>query len=137
MTGLVLFDNRSQSLAVSLDESRARDSLEDFKALNPQLNRPVILAAGTPQILLPWDNATVFKRNFDAYSDGSFATWTAWSAPATMSVADAARRVGMSESELRSVNSIPPRMLIKSGSVLIVPRSSATQSDELARVTME
>jgi membrane-bound lytic murein transglycosylase D len=48
--------------------------IADFKALNPQLNRPVILAAGTPQILLPWDNATVFKRNFDAYSEGKFAT---------------------------------------------------------------
>jgi membrane-bound lytic murein transglycosylase D len=33
----------------------------------------VILAAGTPQILLPWDNATVFKRNFDEYSQGKFA----------------------------------------------------------------
>ena len=45
-------------------------SVDDFKALNPQLNRPVILAAGTPQILLPWDNATVFQRNFDAYTAG-------------------------------------------------------------------
>jgi membrane-bound lytic murein transglycosylase D len=46
--------------------------LDDFKALNPQpINRPVILAAGTPQILLPWDNATVFKRNFDAYTRAS------------------------------------------------------------------
>lgn len=101
--------------------------VEDFKALNPQLNRPVILAAGTPQILLPWDNATVFKRNYEAYSEGKFATWTAWSAPSTMSVGEAAKRVGMSESDLRTVNSIPPRMLIKAGSVLIVPRRSASE----------
>jgi hypothetical protein len=56
--------------------------LEDFKALNPSANRPVILAAGTPQILLPWDNATVFKRNFEAYTHGQYASWTAWTAPA-------------------------------------------------------
>ncbi len=31
--------------------------LEDFLALNPQMNKPVILAAGTPQLLLPYDNA--------------------------------------------------------------------------------
>ena len=30
------------------------------------VNRPVIMAAGTPQILLPWDNAAVFQRNLDA-----------------------------------------------------------------------
>jgi membrane-bound lytic murein transglycosylase D len=30
----------------------------------------------------------------------------------------------MSEADLRSVNTIPPRMLVKAGSVLIVPRSA-------------
>jgi membrane-bound lytic murein transglycosylase D len=109
-------------------------NVEDFKALNPQLNRPVILAAGTRQILLPWDNATVFKRNFDAYNDGKYATWTAWSAPTTMSAAEAARRVGMNEGELRTVNSIPPRMLIKAGSVLIVPRKGGSQVDVTSHV---
>jgi membrane-bound lytic murein transglycosylase D len=118
-----------RDMDVELAARLADVNLEDFKALNPQLNRPVILAAGTRQILLPWDNATVFKRNYEAYSEGKYATWTAWSAPATMSVSDAARRVGMSESELRSVNSIPPRMLIKAGSVLIVPRRNASQTD--------
>jgi membrane-bound lytic murein transglycosylase D len=108
--------------------------LDDFKALNPQLSRPVILAAGTPQILLPWDNATVFKRNFEAHDAGKFATWTAWSAPTTMTVSEAARRVGMNENELRTVNSIPPRMLIKAGSVLIVPRKGNTQADVAGHV---
>jgi membrane-bound lytic murein transglycosylase D len=46
-----------------------------------------------------------------------------------MSVAEAARRVGMSESDLRTVNAIPPRMLIKAGSVLIVPRSAKMNRD--------
>ncbi|MDB5956023.1 transglycosylase SLT domain-containing protein [Ramlibacter sp.] len=108
--------------------------VDDFKALNPQLNRPVILAAGTPQILLPWDNAAVFKRNFDAYNEGKFATWTAWSAPATMTVAEAARRTSMSEADIRAINSIPPRMLIKAGSVLIVPRTGAGQLDVTSHV---
>jgi membrane-bound lytic murein transglycosylase D len=35
----------------------------------------------------------------------------------------------MPEGDLRNVNSIPPRMLIKAGSVLIVPRKSAAQAD--------
>jgi hypothetical protein len=42
---------------VALAARLAEVDLDDFKALNPSMNRPVILAAGTPQILLPWDNA--------------------------------------------------------------------------------
>lgn len=124
----------ARDMDVDLVARLADVPIDDFKALNPQLNRPVILAAGTPQILLPWDNATVFKRNYEAHSEGRFATWTAWSAPSTMSVAEAARRHGMSENELRSVNSIPPRMLIKAGSVLIVPRKAGTQTDVASHV---
>ena len=101
----------------------------DFKALNPSLHRPVILAAGTSQILLPWDNAQVFERNLLAHKEGQYASWTVWTLPSTMSVTDAAQRVGMSESDLRSINGIPPRMLIKAGSALIVPRSSTTRQD--------
>ncbi|GAB3756981.1 transglycosylase SLT domain-containing protein [Ramlibacter monticola] len=118
-----------RDMDVELAARLADVKLEDFRALNPQINRPVILAAGTPQILLPWDNATVFKRNFEAHSEGKYASWTAWTAPSTMSVTEASRRVGMAEGDLRSVNSIPPRMLIKAGSVLIVPRRSANQRD--------
>lgn len=123
-----------RDMDVELAARLADVPVDDFKALNPQLNRPVILAAGTPQILLPWDNATVFKRNFEAYSEGKYASWTAWNAPATMSVAEAARRVGMNEGDLRNANSIPPRMLIKAGSVLIVPRRGSTQNDVTSHV---
>ena len=124
----------ARDMDVALAARLADVPLDDFKALNPQHNRPVILAAGTPQILLPWDNAAVFKRNFDAYSEGKLASWTAWNVPATMSVGEAARRVGMNENDLRAVNTIPPRMVIKAGSVLIVPRSGSTQGDVASHV---
>jgi len=103
-------------------------SLDEFQALNPQMNKPVILAAGTPQVLLPYDNATLFVRNLRAHS-APLASWTAWVAPATLKPADVARQVGMSEDQLRSVNHIPPRMLVKVGSTLLVPRSSHRSGD--------
>jgi membrane-bound lytic murein transglycosylase D len=119
----------ARDMDVELAARLADVKVDDFKALNPQLNRPVILAAGTPNILLPWDNAVVFKRNYEGYASGKFASWTAWSAPANMSASDAARRVGMTEADLRAINSIPPRMVIKAGSVLIVPRGANRQED--------
>jgi membrane-bound lytic murein transglycosylase D len=51
-----------------------------------------------------------------------------------MKVADAAKRTGMSESQLREVNNIPPRMLIKSGSALLVPRSAHSEKDVTEKV---
>ena len=99
----------------------------DFRALNPSFHRPTIFAAGTPQILLPWDNARVFQRNLEAKNQGQYASWTVWTVPTTMSVADASQRTGMSENDLRSLNNIPPRMLIKAGSALMVPRTTTRQ----------
>ena len=114
---------------VALVSSLAGIREDDFRALNPSFKRPVILAAGTPQILLPWDNAKVFQRNLEARNEGQYASWTVWSVPSTMTVADAAQRVGMSENDLRMLNSIPPRMLIKAGSALMVPRNATMRQD--------
>ncbi len=103
-------------------------SLEEFQHLNPQMNKPVILAAGTPQVLLPYDNATLFVRNLRKHR-APLATWTAWVSPSTMKPTDVARHVGITEEQLLAVNRIPPRMLVKAGSTLLVPRSPHRSSD--------
>jgi membrane-bound lytic murein transglycosylase D len=107
--------------------------LDEFQTLNPQMNRPVILAAGTPQVLLPYDNANRFVRELPLHR-GALATWTAWTAPKTMKPIDAAKSVGMSEMQLREVNQIPARMLIKAGSTLLVPRGNALLADVSSHV---
>ena len=123
-----------RDIDVALAAKLAEVPLDDFKALNPSvINKPVILAAGTPQILLPWDNAEVFQSNLETYS-GRLASWTAWIAPTTMKAAEAAKRVGMSESELRSINNIPARMVIRAGSTLLIPRSHKIEHDVASKV---
>jgi membrane-bound lytic murein transglycosylase D len=117
-----------RDIDVSLAARLAGVSLDDFQALNPQLNKPVILAAGTPKILLPYENARQYQRAL-ADHRGVFATWTAWVAPRTLRPAEAARLVGMSEDRLRDVNRIPPRMMLKAGSTLLVPRSPSLARD--------
>ena len=119
----------THDIDVALVSSLAGIREDDFRALNPSFKRPVILAAGTPQVLLPWDNAKVFQRNLEARREGQYASWTVWSVPITMTVADASQRVGISENDLRNLNSIPPRMLIKAGSALMVPRNATVLKD--------
>ena len=118
-----------RDIDVELVAKLANVDVKDFRALNPSFNKPVIFAAGTPQILLPRDNAKQFERNLQTYDAGPFASWTAWTAPRNLSVREAAQHTGMSEAQLRSVNNIPPRMMIKAGSALIVPRSHAQQAN--------
>ncbi len=122
-----------RDMDVALVARLAEVPLEDFKALNPSAHRPVLLAGGTPQILLPWDNAEIFERNKAAYG-GRLASWTVWVAPKNMKVPEAAKKVGMSDEELRSVNKIPPRMLIKAGSALLVPRPTRQDKDVTSKV---
>jgi membrane-bound lytic murein transglycosylase D len=136
--GLVLpeLDNHPFFLSVPIDRDIDVDvaarlsglSVEDFRALNPQMNKPVILAAGTPQVLLPYDNANRFVQELPEYR-GRLASWTAWVAPKTLKPAEAARQVGMEEAQLRELNRIPPNMLIQVGSTLLVPRNGTHGED--------
>jgi len=118
-----------RDIDVALAARLAEVAMDDFKALNPQLSKPVLLAAGTPQILLPWDNAIVFQTNLQGYNKDQLASWTAWNAPRTLTPAEAAKRVGMSEKELRDVNGIKGRMLIRAGSTLLVRRGDKVNQD--------
>ncbi len=124
----------TRDMDVALAAKLAEVSVEDFKALNPSANRPVLLAAGTPQILLPWDQAEVFQKNINGFAGGRLASWTVWTVPSTMKSADAAKKAGMSEDELRTINHIPPRSMIKAGSTLVVPRGSRIEHDVAVEV---
>ena len=123
-----------RDMDVTVAAKMAEISVEDFKSLNPSASRPVLLAAGTPTILLPWDKAEVFQRNYESTGLGRMASWTAWIAPSNMKPAEAAKRVGMSEADLRAVNNIPAKMVIKAGSALLVPRTMRIVDDVTARV---
>jgi len=136
--GLTLSPIENHPYFVSVPLQRDMDSplaarlaglpLDEFKALNPSLNKPVILAAGTPQVLLPYDNAGLFVHNL-AQHKGPLASWTAWVVPRTMRPGEAARQVGMSEGALKDVNHIPAKMLVKAGSTLLVPRAAHREED--------
>jgi membrane-bound lytic murein transglycosylase D len=123
-----------RDIDVSLAAKFAEMSVDDFRALNPSLHRPVILAAGTPQILLPRDNAEIFQRNLEAAAGTRLASWTVWIAPTSMKPADAAKRIGMSEADLRYVNRIPQYMTIRAGSTLLVPRPARQERDVTMRI---
>lgn len=112
----------TRDIDVEVAARLAEVRVEDFKALNPSQRKPVIFAAGTPQILLPWNNADTFKQNLAKAAPGSLASWTAWVAPSTLPTREVASRFGMDEGDFREMNNIPRGMVIKSGSTVLVRR---------------
>ncbi|MDN3923094.1 transglycosylase SLT domain-containing protein [Roseateles violae] len=120
--------NIDRDMDVNIAARLAGISEDEFKQFNPQMNKPVILAASTAQVLLPYDNASAFAINLAAHR-GPLATWTAWVVPRTMKPADAAKQVGMNEAALREINRIPPKMLVNKGSTLLVPRNAQRAED--------
>ena len=113
----------TRDIDVALAAELAGVQLEDLRALNPGMKRSVIFAHAAERILLPWDNAATFKRNLQAMDPKApLSSHTVWVAPRTMSVAEAARAVGMGEEEFRKLNHIPPRVKVSAGAALLAPR---------------
>lgn len=118
----------AKDMDVVLAAKLAEMDIDDFKSLNPAANKPTMFAAATPYILLPWDSVGIYERNL-AIHNGQTAGWTVWTAPKTIKVVDAARQFGMSEAQFRHINGIPPKMLIKANSTLLVPRAAHQQAE--------
>ena len=82
----------------------------------------------------PHHHYTIFQNNLLAFTGARLASWTVWIAPTTMKAIDVAKRVGMSEADFRNTNNIPPRMMIRAGSSLLIPRGSHIEQDVAVRV---
>jgi membrane-bound lytic murein transglycosylase D len=112
-----------------IDTKRAAElaelSLEDFLALNPQHNRPVIAGADEQSLLLPTDKAEIFAAKLELI-DQPLVSWQAYRMKANESLADVAARYGMSVETLRAVNGIGPRSLVPTGHAVLVPSQRPT-----------
>lgn len=129
---------KTRDIDVETAARLAEMPVEEFRALNPSFNRPVIPAfagneAGQASILLPADRAEIFLANLAAFeSTGQpLASWTAYTVQNTDTVENIAERVGVSADHLREANRIPKRHRLAAGSTILVPRDE-TMADDIA-----
>jgi membrane-bound lytic murein transglycosylase D len=118
----------SRDIDVALAAKLANMPLDEFKALNPSFNRPVILGAANPQILLPFDNAERFQYNLNTYR-GGLSTWTAMTVDSRERVEALAARLNVDVDTLREINRIPKGMRLKAGSTVMIPRTDRHDQD--------
>jgi membrane-bound lytic murein transglycosylase D len=105
--------------------------MDEFRALNPSFNRPVIPGVLQPNILLPADRAEIFTGNLAAWeaTGQPLASWTGYTLQPGETLAQVARRAGVSEAQLREANRVPPRFRLASGSTILIPRDETMADD--------
>ncbi len=101
---------------------------DEFHSLNPSFNKPVILSNANQQILLPFGHAEIFQENLKKYNK-PLSSWAAVQVTKTESVDQAAKTLGVDVDTLRSINGIPKGMRIRSGSTVLVPKTSQRPGD--------
>jgi len=123
---------KTRDIDIKVAAQLAELSLEEFKALNPQFNRPVIPAGSGTQILLPQSNAEKFKSNLAKWGR-ALSSWTAHKVTgARERIETIAKKFGTTPEVIREVNNIPPRTIVKAGSTLLVPRTEHASEKDIA-----
>lgn len=111
-----------------LDVVRAAElsglSLQEFRNLNPQHKKPVIVADALQEVLVPIARANAFAEAL-LNNHGPMSTWTTVLVKQPTLPSALANRHGSSAKLLQEVNGIKPGYLIKPGSTVLVPRNGA------------
>ena len=123
--------HRTRDMDVDTVARLAEMKPAEFRALNPAFNRPVIVGASGTKVLLPADRVDLFHANLAAWeaTDQPLASWTTYKLKGGDTLASVAKRVGISEEQLREANRVPPRYRLAPGSTILIPRDETMDED--------
>lgn len=117
----------ARRIDVKLAAELADISLEEFNALNPGHNRPVILEETANVLLLPVDKLETFQDNLKN-TNQRLVSWQPYQSKKGESFDQLAARFGLSANQFRTVNGLSTRSKLSNGQKLLVP---ATTEDSL------
>jgi membrane-bound lytic murein transglycosylase D len=121
---------------VKLAAQLADISEEEFAALNPAHNRPVILQGSNDLILLPIDKMETFRANLESY-DKPLVNWQSYKPKKGERLDKLAPRFGLSLENLKSVNGLTARGNISTGQILLVPLNGEESESEFEAFNMQ
>jgi membrane-bound lytic murein transglycosylase D len=110
----------TKHIDVKLAAQLADITEDEFAALNPAHNRPVILQDSNDFILLPINKIQNFKTNLENY-DKPLVSWQSYQPKKGERLDKLAPRFGLSLENLKSVNGLSRRGNISTGQTLLVP----------------
>jgi len=129
--------DKTSDIDLAIAAQLAEMSLDEFKALNPQFKKPVIIGGERTKILLPTENAEKFHINLAQWGH-ALSTWTTHKITgARVSIAQLASKFGTTPEVIRQANNIPPQSRLKAGSTILVPKTSASSHADIAENIIE
>jgi membrane-bound lytic murein transglycosylase D len=124
--------DKTSDIDLTIAAQLAELSVDEFKALNPQFNRPVITGDEQTKILLPKENAAKFTANLANWGH-ALSTWTTHKiSSAKETIASLASRFGTTPEVIRQANNIPAQTHLKAGSTILVPKVSTSTNSDIA-----
>jgi membrane-bound lytic murein transglycosylase D len=124
--------DKTSDIDLAVAAQLAEMSIDEFKALNPQFKKPVITGGEKTKILLPKENAEKFHVNLAQFGK-ALSSWTTHTiTSAKVSIASLASKFGTTPEVIRQANNIPDRTVLKAGSTILVPRTSANAHSDIA-----
>ena len=116
---------KTRPIDLKLAAQFAGMNVEDFVAINPAHNRPVIAASRNNQIRIPADRIDSFLSAVEIHSmnDKPLASWQPYTLKPGETLDDVARQSGVSTAELLRANGLKPGGRIMPGTQLIAPQA--------------
>lgn len=118
---------KTRDIDVKTAAKFAEMPVEEFLALNPAHNRPVIPGANRSTIVLPTGKVDAFNRNLIDSEGKSISSWQAYLLKAGEKLETVAAKFGIDLGTLRAINGIGLRSKLKPGHTLIVPKDGKAQ----------
>jgi membrane-bound lytic murein transglycosylase D len=123
---------QADNIDVKVAAKLAEMEVEDFVALNPAHNRPVIMA-DTP-LVIPADKLDTFLNNLKARqsSNKPLSSWQSYTLRPGEKLEKVAQRFGMSVASLKSANGIKGRAAVRPGTTLLVAARDGGKTLDMA-----
>ena len=129
--------DKTSDIDLAIAAQLAEMPLDEFKALNPQFKKPVIIGGERTKILLPTENAEKFHINLAQWGH-ALSTWTTHKITgARVSIAQLASKFGTTPEVIRQANNIPAQSRLKAGATILVPKTSASSHSDIAENVIE
>ena len=116
--------SKPAGIDVALAARLAETPMDEFVALNPSYNRPVMPGGSAQPIVVPAEKVDAFHANLRNH-DEPLSSWATRRLQKGESIDSLAARMGMSSAKLREVNGIPPGWRVPVGHALLVPAAAA------------
>ncbi|MEO8598920.1 MAG: transglycosylase SLT domain-containing protein [bacterium] len=113
--------NKIRNIDIKIAAQLAELPISEFKALNPQFNRPIIIGGEKTRILLPHDNAEKFQSNLAKWQR-PLSTWTSITLSTRERIENIAHMFDTKAEVIREVNHIAQKMVLLAGSTILVPK---------------